>query len=297
MVGDGNGNGHGFDTEAHFGPHLTISTSNNHVDESPGRPSPAQTREQRWRLEDDLEMLRAERVVTTAASTHGNDAGSTHAHSMYRSRSRRSDPVDDFDAATNPVHKQAAAFKPPENPSTNFARMLKKVHNSSFLIRYFTYIFPVFAVLLIPLLLGALVFKTANVGGVRLLWFSAWLEIVWLTLWAGRILAKALPWPIGMISSAFTNNSKKWRDLGRQLEVPATIFFWWLAIEISFLPTMKNHHSDGNKATRPWEVTMNKIIVAVFVGAILNFVEKIIIQLIAISFHLRTYADRIDINK
>ena len=42
---------------------------------------------------------------------------------------------------------------------------------------------------------------------------------------------------------------------------------------------------------------MNKVLVTFFVAAILNFVEKIIIQLIAISFHLRTYADRIELNK
>lgn len=102
---------------------------------------------------------------------------------------------------------------------------------------------------------------------------------------------------MGLASSLFTNNSKKWRDLGKALEVPATLFFWWLAIEISFLPTMKNHHLDGNTETRPWEVTVNKIIISIFVGACLNFFEKIIIQLIAISFHLRTYADRIEVNK
>ena len=297
VVGDSNGNGSSNDNASHFGPHLTISTSHDLGNESPARPSPSQTREQRSRLEDDLEMLRAERSVNTAAAASENEAGMRHSQSMYRSRSRRSDPVDDFDAATNPLHEKAAVYKPPEHPSTNFAKVLIKIHNSSFLIRYFTYIFPIFAILLIPLLLGALVFKDTSVGGVRLLWFSVWLEIVWLTLWAGRILAKALPWPLGLISSVFTNNSKKWRDLGRQLEVPATIFFWWLAIEISFLPTMKNHHVNGNKATRPWEMTMNKIIIAVFTGSILNFIEKIVIQLIAISFHLRTYADRIDINK
>jgi hypothetical protein len=102
---------------------------------------------------------------------------------------------------------------------------------------------------------------------------------------------------MGMIASLFTNNAKKWRDLGKALEVPATLFFWTLAIEISFLPTMKNHHLDGDKATRSWELTVNKIIISIFVGAILNFIEKIIIQLIAISFHLRTYADRIEVNK
>src|SRR4051812_28861685 len=85
--------------------------------------------------------------------------------------------------------------------------------------------------------------------------------------------------------------------MGKQLELPATLFFWWLAIEVSFLPTMKNHHVNGDKNTRDWEGTMNKVLVALFVGFVLNFIEKIIIQLIAISFHLRTYQDRIELNK
>ena len=110
-------------------------------------------------------------------------------------------------------------------------------------------------------------------------------------------MAKILPYPIGLVSSLFTNNSKKWRDMGKQLEVPATIFFWALAVEISFLPTMTNHHINASKGTQPWEVTMNKCLASLLVLATLNFIEKIIIQLIAISFHLRTYADRIEINK
>ena len=86
--------------------------------------------------------------------------------------------------------------------------------------------------------------------------------------------------------------------MGKQLELPATLFFWWLAIEVSFLPTMTNHNiHKGDKSVQPWQKTMNKVLVAFFVGFVLNFVEKIIIQLIAISFHLRTYQDRIELNK
>lgn len=102
---------------------------------------------------------------------------------------------------------------------------------------------------------------------------------------------------MGILASIFTNNGKKWRDLAKQLELHATLFFWGLAVEISFLPTMKNHHVDGNSRTRSWENTLNKIIISLFVWAIINLIEKFIIQLIAISFHLRTYADRIEINK
>ena len=85
--------------------------------------------------------------------------------------------------------------------------------------------------------------------------------------------------------------------MARALEVPATLFFWWLAIFVSFLPTMKNHHSNGDKSTRSWESKANIVLLSLFVGMILNFVEKIIIQLIAISFHQRTYEDRIELNK
>lgn len=283
--------------------HLRVTTSyatgyehldRPHRDTSP--MSPSAQREQSRRLEDDLEMLRAERVVSNAEKSNEESLG--RSRSMGRSRSRtNAEPIDDFDVGTTPIHEKTKIYQPPANPTTKIAKFFKKIHNSSFLVRYFCYITPLVVLLLIPLLFGLLLFEQANVGGVRLFWFGIWLEIVWLTLWAARIIAKCIPWPMGMIASLFTNNAKKWRDLGKALEVPATLFFWTLAIEISFLPTMKNHHLDGNTATRPWEITVNKIIISIFVGAILNFIEKIIIQLIAISFHLRTYADRIEVNK
>jgi len=43
-----------------------------------------------------------------------------------------------------------------------------------------------FYVLLIPFFLSICSFPEATVGGIFLFWFSTWLEIVWLSLWAGR---------------------------------------------------------------------------------------------------------------
>jgi small-conductance mechanosensitive channel len=280
-------------TRARSGTHLTVETQYDYPHQM---QSPSQTREQQSRLDDDLAVLQIERGIIDAEAL---ERGDSTARSMQRVRSRRDEPIDDFDAATNPLHEQAARYKPPENPTTKFSKFFKKLHGSSWVVRYITYISPVVLLILIPLLVGIFAFPDANVGGVELLWFSIWLMIVWLTLWAGRLLAKLLPWPIGLVSSLFTNNSKKWRDMGKQLELPATLFFWWLAIEVSFLPTMTHHNIDASKngTTRPWQKTMNKVLVALFVGFVLNFIEKIIIQLIAISFHLRTYQDRIELNK
>ncbi|KAG9242048.1 Mechanosensitive ion channel-domain-containing protein [Calycina marina] len=262
--------------------------------------SNAEQREESQRLVDDLVMLGVEQEVE-GDDLH-NDEDNTHigrGKSLNRSRSRHngSEPPDDFDIGTTPIHEKAKIYKPPANPTTKLAKFFKKIHQSSFLVRYFCYIAPLALLLLIPIFFGLFLFKDADVGGVKLFWFGVWLEIIWLTLWAGRILAKCIPYPMGVMSSLFTNNDKKWRDLGKALEVPASLFFWWLAIEISFLPTMKNHHVDGDKSTRDWEKTANKVLVSLFIGIILNFVEKILIQLIAISFHLRTYADRIEVNK
>ena len=272
---------------------VTKCTSDSFVEP---RPSPSKTREEASRLDDELTMQRAEKMATIESEREQESRGST---TLQRSRSRKPEPTDDFDTATNPLHERTNVYRPPEHPTTKVAKFFKYIHGSSFLVRWFTYIVPVTVVLLIPVLIGALTDpgQNANVGSVKLLWFGVWLEIVWLTLWGGRLLAKLIPVPLGLLSSLFTNNSKKWRDLGKQLEVPATIFFWTLAIEVSFLPTMTNHHIGGQAATKHWEETMNKVLIAILVGAVLNFIEKIIIQLIAISFHLRTYQDRIEINK
>lgn len=163
--------------------------------------SPSQNREQAHRLDDDLKLLQVERQVSAAIEedVEGEEAAEKDSHlhktqsaSVRRERSKREELVDDFDVATNPLHERAQVYKPPENPASAVGKFFKRVHNSSFLIRYITYITPVTLILLIPLLIGALVPGVngddgARVGGVQLLWFMIWLEIVWLTLWAGRV--------------------------------------------------------------------------------------------------------------
>lgn len=148
--------------------------------------SPSRTREQEHRLDDELAVAQAEQVASNVQTVEGGGKAKS-SMSIHQSRSGRTDPVDDFDVATNPIHEKTSGYKPPEHPSTNFAKFFKRIHNSSILVRYFTYIVPVVTLLLVPLLLGALVFKNANVGGVTLMWFAVWLEICFLALFAGRV--------------------------------------------------------------------------------------------------------------
>lgn len=167
------------------GPHLKAKTPDDH--DASSLRSRYSTRETNTRLGDDLAVMEAERVVSQ--STH--DAQSKKSRDHHSTRSRRSD-VDEFDEATNPLHERAALYQPPEKPTTKVARFVKKLHESSFVVRYLTYIVPLVVILLVPLLVGALAFPEANVGGVSLLWFSVWLEILWLTAWAGRVCVTVL---------------------------------------------------------------------------------------------------------
>ena len=187
--------------------HLRVTTSYaKGDDQSQGRDntpmSPAAQRAASRRLDDDLEMLQAERMVSNAEREDLN-----RSKSIGRSRSRvATEPLDDFDINTNPIHENTKVYQPPANPTTKFAKVFKKIHNSSFLVRWLCYILPLFLILLIPVLLGRLVFPEVGVGGsngVALFWFGIWLEIVWLTLWLSRVRSSTLIVRILLTNAAY----------------------------------------------------------------------------------------------
>ncbi len=148
--------------------------------------SPSQKREEAHRLNDELRLLQVERQISHQ-NDGINDLERSRSRSVQRERSRVPEPIDDFDVATNPIHEKAQIFKPPKHPTTAASKLFKRIHSSSVLVRYVFYIIPLVLIILVPLLLGAILFPNSTVGGVQLVWFCIWLEIVWLTLWAGRV--------------------------------------------------------------------------------------------------------------
>ena len=136
------------------------------------------------RLDDEITVLQAERMATRISTEQGQDSD----FSLRRSRSRRANiPQDEFDIATKLPAEKGSAYRPPEAQSTRLARAIRNVHSSFWLFRYFIYITPIGGLLVIPVALGTWTFPNASVGGVHLMWFAIWLEIVWLALWAGRV--------------------------------------------------------------------------------------------------------------
>lgn len=248
--------------------------------------SPAAQHADMTALNDDLELLRAERLI------------SNQEHDMRRSfsktRNHNPEPEDAFNQLNLP---ESSAKKRNENAA--LYKLWRFVRKFPRLIRYFVYMLPGAALLLIPVLLGYFRYDKGekNVGGVYLMWFGIWLEIMWCSLWVSRMISSLLPHVLYGVTKAIGSTSpKKWRDIGAQLDLHLAMFLWFLANIISFKPTTSGHNvSSGDD--EPWIDYVFKVIIALFVLATLNFVEKIIIQWIATSFHQRTYATRIENNK
>ena len=96
----------------HLHVHTSYADGSNHYSRGPRGTSPlspSQAREQSQRLGDDLEMLRAERVVSDSAASDEESMG--RGRSVGRSRSRAAgEPVDDFDVGTTPIHEKAKIY-------------------------------------------------------------------------------------------------------------------------------------------------------------------------------------------
>ncbi|KAK7741015.1 hypothetical protein SLS53_005079 [Cytospora paraplurivora] len=267
------------------------------------------SREKSNRLQDDLELARIERQVSNEERLEKENASRAGRRSVSHNRHDRhhpmAEPEDAFHTLTEPDPLPVAKSEP---EPTFLANLFKKLRKFPRVARYFLYAIPIAIILLTPILLDLYAFPDTDnpvggPGGVKLVWFGIWLEIVWCSLWASRVIAAGLPRLFGLGAKLVgSTNNKKWRDIGRQMEMSTGLFIWMLGMICSFKPIMNNHRSssgDWSDGTPDisWINVVWKIIIAVFVLAACNFVEKIVIQWIATSFHVRTYSTRIEQNK
>ncbi|OTA98423.1 hypothetical protein M426DRAFT_69837 [Hypoxylon sp. CI-4A] len=263
--------------------------------------SETESRNQSTRLVDDLTLLQAEQAVSHRESV---DLQRSH------SRARSHEPVKE-DVFNQPAQTPTIATATATEPPSRFNKALVRIKKLPRMVRYFMYCIPVTIILLIPILLGIFLPKDrqsviGGPGGEELLWFGIWLEVIWLSLWAARIATTVLPYLVAFVARCLGSpSSKKWLQVGRQLELHTALFLWMLAVLICHYPLLNSHkvparvpqEADTEYPDINWINVTHKVITAFFVLAVLNWVEKILIQWIAESFHLRTYSTRIVNNK
>ncbi|KAH9920051.1 Mechanosensitive ion channel-domain-containing protein [Fomitopsis serialis] len=179
-------------------------------------------------------------------------------------------------------------------PKNAFVKFYNYLLNVSIITRWFLYIIPVLGMLWIPGILSFTAYPNATVWGVRLLWWSIWLSVVWLGWWGARAVTLVLPHiarhTIGVVAVGARRYIDWLQPLGRYI----ALFLWSLGVWVSFNPlisTRKQPTATSGDASAL--STVAKIFFAILESTLILLAEKVAIQWIASKFHERSYAERV----
>ncbi|EEH03930.1 serine/threonine-protein kinase [Histoplasma capsulatum G186AR] len=149
---------------------------------------------------------------------------------------------------------------------TRMGELYNKILNYSVITRYFIYVLPLALLIAIPIIVGATIAQNAAIGGVRIVWFFTWVEVVWLSLWGSKIIAHYVPY----------------------------VFQFLVGILMTRNPT---NQASGDTQIKYWQNVVRNILFAAFVSTLILAAEKILIQLISIGYHRRQFDTRIKESK
>jgi small-conductance mechanosensitive channel len=180
-------------------------------------------------------------------------------------------------------------------------RFYKKVYNFSVITRYFTYVAPLALCIAIPIIVGATSSPDAKIGGVRIVWFFAWVEVVWVSLWISKIVAHFLPRLFQFLIGVVSSGTRKYSLILSALEIPLSLVGWAVTSLATFVPFMTLNpdslNSNPDKNLQPWQRIVKNILFACVFSTLVLLVEKLFIQLLSISYHRKQFDDRIKESK
>ena len=205
------------------------------------------------------------------------------------------------------LHRHGTDGSGEEAVSLNaMGRIYNKIIGFSVITRYLVYVLPVALLLALPLIFlpitgnGPYDKDHITVGdftqddvvhrGPSLFHLFLWIEISWLALWAGKVVARLLP-PIFMFfCGVVSSGTRKYATVLRSLEIPLSLFFWGLASWLVFKFFFPNDDFS-------WVRNLKRVLLALYISSVVFLVEKFLVQLISISYHQRSFANRIKESK
>jgi len=195
--------------------------------------------------------------------------------------------------------KRAGSSDLSEEPASLNAmgRLYEKIVGFSVVTRYLVYVAPVALLLAAPLVVLPLTgdgdkdrIKLGDGKNHSLFQLFLWIEVSWLTLWAGKLVAHFLPGLFMFFCGVISAGTKKYATVLKGIEIPLSLFFWglasWLSFKFMFLG-----------ANREWVTVVGRILLSLFLSSAVLLIEKSLVQLISITYHQRSFANRIQDSK
>ncbi|KAI1128018.1 serine/threonine protein kinase [Nemania abortiva] len=180
-------------------------------------------------------------------------------------------------------------------------RLYNRIVHASGPTRYLFYIVPVGILLAVPIIVLAALDKRDSIPvgtgpdgakGPSLFFFFIWIEVGWLALWGGKLVAWLSAPAFMFFTGVISPGTRKYAALLRNLQIPLSLFFWALADWLVFINVLQRGHGGVS-----WVSTVAKILGAAFVSSAIFLGEKALVQLISISYHQRSFANRIQDSK
>ncbi|KAL8637049.1 MAG: hypothetical protein Q9228_005633 [Teloschistes exilis] len=134
-----------------------------------------------------------------------------------------------------------------EDTLTQMGKVYEKILKFSVITRYLLYVLPLALIIAVPIIVDATASKHHSLGGVRLVWFFAWVEIVWLSLWVSKLVAKALPYIFQFLCGIVSSGTRKYMLVLNNLEIPLSLVGWALASFSTFIPIMTHNPTQRNQ--------------------------------------------------
>lgn len=250
--------------------------------------------------------------VTSASSPTGarKPGGVSPARAEYNEELNHPDPMNEKhnhhfhrgpEGRRKRLEEQGRGNKDKDDGTLNaVGRFYYKVYNASVLTRYFIYVAPVSFCIAIPIIIGATVAPEARIGGVKLLWFFTWIEVVWVSLWVSKLVAQFLPYLFQFLSGVVSSGTRKYALILTALEIPLSLVGWAVTSLTTFVPLMTlnpDQRAQGDTGLKDWEAIVKNILFACLFSTLVFAGEKLLIQLLSISYHRKQFDDKIKENK
>jgi hypothetical protein len=193
----------------------------------------------------------------------------------------------------------SGAPKEEKNALNLMGRFYTKVLNYSIVTRYLIYVTPIALLLAIPIILSQTGTIHGRVGRTNEKRFWIWIEIIWLSFWAMKIVAHFLPRVFEFLIGVVSPGVKKYAQLLRAVEKPLS-FVLWMVVNQGTFPALIYYERPENKPEEKapgWINTMQSVLIALLVCTLIILAERVLIQLISISYHRKQFDDKIKESK
>lgn len=179
---------------------------------------------------------------------------------------------------------------------TTMGRFYNKIYHFSVVTRYLLYVAPVALMIAVPIIVGATAAPNARIGGTRITWFFTWTEVVWCSIWVAKLVARFLPYLFQFIVGVVSSGTRKYALILAALEIPLSLVLWTVTNLVTFRPLMTKTPGRG-PGNYNWIGVLEKILAACLFSSLVLLVEKVLIQLISISYHRKQFDGKIKDSK